>query len=63
MPPLWNENWVRRVPFVGGYVGVMSAFINHTTTLEENADFLAEDLKSGSLEWNLRRVGVKDKLT
>ena len=27
-----------------------------------DADFLAENLASGSAEWNFRRVGIKDKL-
>jgi hypothetical protein len=63
VPPAWKDSWFRKMPFVGGYISTMVNFAGHMTTLEENADFLAEDLASGSAEWNFRRVGVKDKLS
>jgi hypothetical protein len=62
VPPEWRDHWFRKVPFVGGYTNTASNLVGHVTTLEENAGFIAEDLASGSLEWNLRKVKVKDKM-
>ena len=56
VPPEWRDHWLRKVPFVGGYINTVSNLVGHVTTLEENADFIAEDLASESLEWNLRKV-------
>ena len=60
VPPVWKESWWKNVPVFGRYVEVMRSFVGNMTTLEENADFWAEDLESGSKEWEFRRVGVMD---
>lgn len=58
--PGWKDHWMSGVPLVGGYINTISNFASCVTDLEACADLIAEDLESGSMEWNLRRVGVKE---
>jgi hypothetical protein len=60
VPSVWNGSWWRNVPVLGRYVEVMKSLMGNMTTLEENADFLAEDLEGGDQKWEFRRVGVVD---
>ena len=59
--PNWKNHWLSRVPFVGRYINTMNAYATSLIDLEACADFIADDLESGSMEWNLRRVGVREK--
>ena len=60
-PPGWEDHWVRNVPLVGVYMNLLISVASHTTELEDVADFVAEDLESGSDEWVGKRVGIKQK--
>ncbi|RDL35941.1 Uncharacterized protein BP5553_06553 [Venustampulla echinocandica] len=62
-PPAWKDSYLRRVPLIGDYLNVVPAILNHTTELEDVADFLAEDLELGSTEWLGKSVGLKQKET
>jgi hypothetical protein len=58
-PPAWVDSWVKNIPFVGDYLHLLLAIQQFTTELEDVAEFLAEDLESGSMEWAGRKVGTK----
>jgi len=61
--PMWKDHWLTRVPLLGRYLNTMNAYASCMIDLEACADLIAEDLESGSAEWNLRRVGVKESPT
>jgi len=63
VPPELTNPLYGKLPLVGGYLSTFNTMVNHVTTLEENADFMAEDLASGSQQWIFRRVGVKAVLS
>lgn len=60
--PMWKDYWLSGVPIVGRYINTMYAYATSLIDLEACADFIVEDFGSGSLEWNLRRVGIKAKV-
>jgi hypothetical protein len=61
-PPAWEDSWVRRIPFIGMFLNFLVVVLGqYNTKYEDVADFLAEDLESGSKEWVGMRVGMKDK--
>lgn len=60
-PPAWEDHWVRNIPVIGLYLNLIIAISTYTTELEDVADFLAEDLESGSLEWVGAKVGMKQR--
>lgn len=50
------------IPFMGVFLNLwVVLFKQYTTRYEDVADFLAEDLESGSQKWIGMRVGMKDK--
>jgi hypothetical protein len=50
------------IPFIGVFLNLwVVIFGQYTTTYEDVADFLAEDLEVGSEKWIGKRVGMKDK--
>jgi hypothetical protein len=60
-PPGWVDSWVKNVPLAGNYLNLLLVISKYTTELEDVADFLAEDLESGSTEWVGRKVGMKQR--
>jgi hypothetical protein len=60
-PPEWSAKFYS-VPIIGGYLNVFSQAGSYTTTLEDNADFIAKDLERGTAsEWIYKKVGVREK--
>ncbi|KFZ00857.1 hypothetical protein V500_00939 [Pseudogymnoascus sp. VKM F-4518 (FW-2643)] len=60
-PPEWSSKFYG-VPLIGGYLNVLSQARNYTTSLEDNADFIAKDLEKGmASEWAYKKVGVREK--
>ncbi|KAK9354059.1 hypothetical protein V1505DRAFT_372253 [Lipomyces doorenjongii] len=60
VPPHWKDFWFRRVPVLGPFIVVLANASQYTTTLEDNAEFIANDLAVGSDEWVCKKVGVWD---
>ena len=61
-PPAWENTWIMMIPFMGVFLNLwVVLFKQYTTRYEDVADFLAEDLESGSQKWIGMRVGMKDK--
>lgn len=60
-PPGWTDGF-STVPVIGTYLNVLSQISLYTTTLEENADFIAQDLETGmNSQWLFSKVGVRQK--
>jgi len=60
-PPGWVDSWVKGMPLVGVYLNLVIGVARSTTELEDVADFMAEDLESGSGEWMGKKVGIKQR--
>jgi len=61
-PPAWETTWLECLPFIGHFLNFFYIFITRfQTKYEDVAEFLAEDLKTGSGEWVGKTVGVKQK--
>lgn len=64
-PPGWTDTWVRSIPVIGLYINQVLQIPNHTTELEDVADFLADDLQVNPFgegegqHWSGKRVGIK----
>jgi hypothetical protein len=59
--PKWKGSWLRYIPFVGGVSALITIIREYTTDLEDVADFLAQDLKTGSEVYFGKNVGMKRK--
>ncbi|KAJ5928471.1 hypothetical protein N7466_007427 [Penicillium verhagenii] len=60
-PPEWSSKLLR-TPLIGGYLNVLSQASSYKTTLEDNADFIAQDLLDGAgSPWIYQKVGTKEK--
>ncbi|KAJ5102688.1 hypothetical protein N7532_003217 [Penicillium argentinense] len=60
-PPQWSPRFFS-MPLVGGWLNVISQIGAFNTTLEDNADFIAQDLSDGNnSEWIYQRVGTRTK--
>lgn len=53
--------WTTRIPLIGWIITMVLLVSRYTTNLEDVADFIAEDLKLGSEEFIVERVGIKQK--
>jgi hypothetical protein len=60
-PPRWLDHWVRNIPLIGDYLNLVMVIPQHTTALEDVADFLAEDLGTKNSEWMGKKMGMKQK--
>ncbi|KAK9384281.1 hypothetical protein V1515DRAFT_624485 [Lipomyces mesembrius] len=60
VPPHWKDFWFRRVPALGPLLVVLANASQYTTTLEDNAEFIANDLAVNSDDWVCKKVGVWD---
>ncbi|KAK4552628.1 hypothetical protein LTR86_010272 [Recurvomyces mirabilis] len=57
-PPMWKESWIGSIPLIGKLLTVMMNSSRYTTTLEQNADFIATDLETRDSPFIGKRVGV-----
>ncbi|KAJ5647043.1 hypothetical protein N7490_003415 [Penicillium lividum] len=60
-PPEWSSKLLA-TPLVGGYLNVLSQVSSYKTSLEDNADFIAQDLLEGTESpWIYQKVGTRQK--
>lgn len=60
-PPDWSPRLLC-IPFIGGYLNIMSQASTYGTALEDNVDFIAKDLLDGNQsKWIGQKVGVKQR--
>ncbi|KAK7897637.1 hypothetical protein LTR67_004266 [Exophiala xenobiotica] len=59
-PPLWQDSWIKHIPLIGRTLLCAMNAGRYTTTLEQNADFIASDLESYESRWSGTAVGVID---
>jgi len=59
-PPLWQESWINYIPFIGKTLLCAMNVSRYETTLEQNAEFIADDLESHESRWSGMTVGVID---
>lgn len=59
-PPLWKDSWLKHIPFIGGLILAGMNASRYNTTLEQNADFIASDLRDRESRWIGAPVGVID---
>lgn len=57
-PPLWQDSWLRFIPLIGRSLVCAMNAQRYATTLEQAADFIAEDLKKSESEWVGKAVGI-----
>ena len=60
-PPEWTAQYLS-IPLIGGYLNILSQISSYTTSYEDNAEFITDDLSSGESNWVLQRVGLKRKI-
>ncbi|KAF2651664.1 NAD(P)-binding protein [Lophiostoma macrostomum CBS 122681] len=60
-PPNWKDSWLLQyIPFFGRVIVAGMNASRLQTTLEQNADLIAEDLEMEDSQWVGKRVGVID---
>lgn len=59
-PPLWQDSWLRHIPFIGKSLVTAMNSSRYETTLEQNADFIASDLETRDSQWIGTAVGIID---
>ncbi|PSN70693.1 hypothetical protein BS50DRAFT_597943 [Corynespora cassiicola Philippines] len=59
-PPAWRDSWFSYLPLIGKTIVCMMNGMNYTTTLEQNADLIAEDLETVESRWSGSKVGIAD---
>ena len=59
-PPSWQDSWVSYVPLIGKTVVCAMNVSRYTTTLEQNAELIAEDLETYASKLSGMTVGVID---
>jgi hypothetical protein len=42
-PPLWQDSWIKYIPFIGKTLLYAMNFGRYESTLEQNAEFIAND--------------------
>lgn len=57
-PPLWKDSWLKHIPFLGKAILAGMNAPRYETTLEQNADFIASDLRDRESRWIGVTVGV-----
>jgi hypothetical protein len=58
--PLWRDSWIKYLPFIGKTIVVAMNAMRYQTTLEQSAEFIADDLESHESQWVGKRVGTID---
>lgn len=56
--PEWQDSWVKHIPLLGNFLWCGLNASRYSTTLEDNAEFIADDLDKGTDEWVGQKVGV-----
>ncbi|WPH01288.1 Hypothetical protein R9X50_00412600 [Acrodontium crateriforme] len=59
-PPQWQDSWIKHIPFIGRTLLAGMNAGRYTTTLEQNADFIAADLETVDSQWSCTTVGIID---
>jgi hypothetical protein len=59
-PPGWRDSWMSYIPLIGKILVAGKNMPRYSTTLEQNADFIAADLKDGDSRWISAAVGIVD---
>jgi hypothetical protein len=59
-PPLWRDSWMKYIPLIGKTLVVAMNAMRYQTTLEQSAEFIADDLESYESKWVGKRVGTID---
>jgi hypothetical protein len=59
-PPAWQTSWVGYIPLVGTTLLCALNASRYETTLEQNAEFIANDLDNTESEWIGNAVGIID---
>lgn len=59
-PPLWKTSWIDSLPVIGRFLTIVMNASRYTTTLEQNAEFIASDLEERESQWIGKAVGVID---
>ena len=60
-PPLWRDSWIKHLPLVGKLLVIAINLGRYGTTLEQNAEFIANDLETYESRWSGLTVGVIDE--
>lgn len=58
VPADWQQSYFHNVPILGPYMSILGNVTKYATTLEDNADFIAADLKQTDSQRIGHRVGV-----
>ncbi len=59
-PPLWQDSWLGYIPVIGRTLVSAMNSRRYETTLEQNADLIANDLETYGSQWSGTTVGVID---
>jgi len=59
-PPSWQDSWIKYIPLIGKTLSCAMNARRYETTLEQNAEFIANDLESYESRWSGMTVGVID---
>lgn len=59
-PPSWQSSWIGSIPFIGKVIVTAMNASRYDTTLEQNAEFIANDLETRDSRWIGTTVGVID---
>ena len=59
-PPLWQDSWLRHIPLIGKSLVTAMNSGRYETTLEQNAEFIANDLEARDSQWIGTAVGIID---
>lgn len=59
-PPSWNDSWLEYIPLIGRSLVCALNAPRYETTLEQNAEFIANDLESNESRWSRMTVGIID---
>jgi len=59
-PPSWQDSWIEYIPLIGKTLLCAMNAGRYETTLEQNAEFIANDLESYESRWSGMTVGVID---
>jgi hypothetical protein len=59
-PPLWKDSWIKYIPLIGTTLLCAMNVSRYETTLEQNAEFIADDLESYESRWSEMTVGIID---
>lgn len=59
-PPLWKDSWLKNIPLIGKVLVILINISRYGTTLEQNADFIANDLETLDSPYIGTQVGIID---